>query len=166
MSALQFQPEVSRRTAGRLVVTPNGRATKHSFSCSRPHSGVYRKLSSDCPAVLRLEMQTLVTLHRYLFIGSAIALGLYPLRAYWRIYDLYNRLDERMSKVGFFWFSFYVQSPWFGLRGAELLEQLPQDLRAQASAIRNRQRREINALFLWTVILVMTGFLLTRLSDS
>lgn len=111
-------------------------------------------------------MDTLVALHRYLFIGSAIAWGLYPLRAYWRLYDLYKRLDEQTSKVGFFWFSFYVQSPWFGFRGQELLDRLPQDLRAQASAIRNRQRREINVIFLWIVILVLVGVLLTKLSHS
>ena len=147
-------------------MTRSQRSTKPSFGCLRPHRGAIEKnvvrLRSYVP---RLEMETVVTLHRYLFIGSAIAWGLYPLRAYWRIYELYKRVDEQTARVGFFWFSFYVQSPWV-VRGAELLERLPQDLRAQALAIRSRQTREINALLLWIVILVLVGVLLTKLSHS
>jgi len=101
-------------------------------------------------------------LHKYVFVASAIAVGIYPTLVYWRIYGIYQRAGEWVKKVGFFWFSFYVQSPEFG-RGAEVLQALPQDLQIEVAAIRLRQRRESIAILLWIVFLVSLGVLLKSL---
>jgi hypothetical protein len=105
----------------------------------------------------------LVTLHQYVFVATAVAVGLYPIGAYWRIHGLYKRAGQQVEKVGFFWFSFYVQSPQFG-RGAKVLEALPRDLQAEASTIRSRLGREANAIFAWIVLLILLGVLLNELS--
>lgn len=96
------------------------------------------------------------------FVASAIIVGLYPMLVYWRIYSLYQRAGERVEKIGFFWFSFYVQSPDFG-RGVKLLEGLPRDIQTEISAVRVRQRRESIAILLWIVSLILLGVLLRKL---
>jgi hypothetical protein len=110
-------------------------------------------------------MATFEILHLYVFIASVIVVGLYPIRAYWKILGLYSlacrRVGAQVKRIGFFWFSFYVQSPWFG-RGADVLAALPQDLQTQASIVRNRQRREINAIALWIAFVVFLGFFIGK----
>jgi hypothetical protein len=110
-------------------------------------------------------MKSIEILHQYVFVASAVAVGLYPVRAYWRIYALYKCAGEQIEKVGFFWFSFYVQSPEFG-RGATVLEALSRDVQARASAIRSQQSREVNAIFAWIVFLIVLGIVLNRLSPG
>ncbi|MET4036788.1 hypothetical protein ABIB94_008758 [Bradyrhizobium sp. JR7.2] len=108
-------------------------------------------------------MKTLETLYQYVFIASAVSVRLYPIRAYWRIYGLYKCAGEQIKKIGFFWFSFYVQSPDFG-RGASVLEALSRDIQARASTIRSQQTREASAILAWIVFLIVLGTLLGRLS--
>ena len=106
----------------------------------------------------------LLTLYQNVFIGSVVAVGLYPVYGYWRLYRLYAKAAGQIE-TGFIWFCWNMQLPHFG-PGAKQFETLPQDVQVQVLAIRSRQRREILVLFAWIALLVLLGILLKNMSFS
>src|SRR5665213_1495258 len=101
-------------------------------------------------------MMMFETIYKAVFEATAIGVGCSPAYAYWKIYQLYKFAGEQVEGIGFFWFAFYFQSPWFG-RGAKMLEALPRDLQVMATAVRDRQRKFSIAIFLWVVFLISLG---------
>jgi hypothetical protein len=101
------------------------------------------------------------TIYKILFVASAAGVGCYPLYIYWKIYGVYKRAGEWAKKIGFFWFSFYAQTPHFG-RGATMLEALPQKLQAQVAIIRSNATRAFAAILLWILFLILLGTFVKR----
>lgn len=61
---------------------------------------------------------------------------------HWRVYSLYNSLDEVKRKFIYSEFSFQFQNPWFAkqLGGPMFRDELPSDLLARVEVIRQQMR--------------------------
>jgi len=88
---------------------------------------------------------------RYIFIATVLGLTSYM---YWKLYQIYKSAGPSSKKIGFFWFSFYAQTPHFGC-GAESLHVLPEQVQLQIATIRNRASRVLGGLLLWLTALIL-----------
>ena len=106
----------------------------------------------------RWTMKILETSYKCVFGASAILVVCYVAFMYWRIYQIYQRAGERVERIGFLWFSVYVQSP-LSVSGAKIFEGLPHNIQAQVATFRLRTRRVHVAVVLWIFFLILLASL-------
>jgi hypothetical protein len=79
---------------------------------------------------------------------------------HWKSYSAYKLLGDRVSRLGYYWFSaqFQLGSLAQGMPGyVDYLDTLPPDLKMRVLALRKQMLRSVWMLALWIVFVILFG---------
>ena len=115
-----------------------------------------------CAPRVHCTMKIFEAIYKCVFVASVLFVGGYVPYMYWRIHQIYKRAGGQVERIGFLWFAVYVQGTQ-SVSGVKMLEELPQDIKAQVAAFRLRNRQIHLGVALWIIGLILFGPLVKRI---